>query len=326
MFDDNTMAPMRLWLKLPAHLRRGFLRLYVAVSVPWVAWFGYQILDALQRGTYGPGGHSVSGAFWSLLIVPVGGPILFWAIVWVLAGFRKLEANRSAARSEPRQSPIHEKYAAFRGTPAAPKIQAAFRKLDHVKLDHLMTDEGAQLEGLPEPIRSEVLKGDDCDAIAGGAGEFGRDPRNPIPVNGPLGEIIYLSNLNTSTAKQIMFHRLGSIRQVDAYETVSFDGAVWDILFFDPYHPRKSRQAPIGYRIAADAEREKFLLGADLFVASFPDQLSDAIANTYERWFGGRVQPPKVREAAERMNFKRPAEHLGRLNLFMALLDHKASS
>jgi hypothetical protein len=57
------------WLRLPQHLRRGLLRLYFSVSVPWVAWFGFKILIAAPRS-----GH-LSNAFWSMLIVPIGAPI-----------------------------------------------------------------------------------------------------------------------------------------------------------------------------------------------------------------------------------------------------------
>lgn len=203
----------------------------------------------------------------------------------------------------------------------SPEVEAIFKKLDR-----LMDEEKAQIEGLPEPFRSEVLRGADCDEIAGAAGEFGRDPRNPIPVNGPLGEMIYLSNLRTTSSQQIMFHRLGSVRNVDAFETVSVDGAMWDVLFLDLYHPRKSRRAPTGYRIAADAERERLLFGANECVASFPDQLPDAIANTYERLLGLRMRPPLVREAVERINFRRPNDHLERLNFFIAILHAKATS
>ena len=80
---------------LPLHLRRGLLRIYIAVSVPWVAFFGYQFLDALQR----PYQHHVAGALWSLLIVPVGGPISLLVIMWVLAGFRKSEQTASEAKT-----------------------------------------------------------------------------------------------------------------------------------------------------------------------------------------------------------------------------------
>jgi hypothetical protein len=76
-----------------SHVRRGLLRLYLVVAVPWVAWFGYQLIDALR---YHP--RYVSGAFWSLLIVPIGAPLIFVIVVWVLAGFqRSLPENRKAS-------------------------------------------------------------------------------------------------------------------------------------------------------------------------------------------------------------------------------------
>jgi hypothetical protein len=70
------------WLKLPARLRRGSLRLYLVVAVPWVAWFGFQILINGPRWPY------LTRAFCWLLLVPIGGPILALLIVWVVAGFK----------------------------------------------------------------------------------------------------------------------------------------------------------------------------------------------------------------------------------------------
>jgi hypothetical protein len=97
-----------------------------------------------------------------------------------------------------------------------------------------------------------------------------------------------------------MFHRLGSLGSIDVYETVSLNGAEWDILFLDLYHPRKSRYTPQGFRMASQAEREGLLFGANEFVASFPDRLQDAIANTYQRLVGVRMRTRQVREAVER--------------------------
>src|SRR4051794_2233687 len=34
-----------LWLRLPEHVRRGVQRIYLVVTLPWVAWYGYQIYD-----------------------------------------------------------------------------------------------------------------------------------------------------------------------------------------------------------------------------------------------------------------------------------------
>src|SRR5262245_4959289 len=140
--------------------------------------------------------------------------------------------------------------------PVSPEVKDVFSKLHR-----LMDNEKAQNDRLPEPYRSQVREGTDCDEIAEAVGEFGRDPRNPIPVNGPLGELIYLSNLRTGDSQQIMFHRLGSTTNVDIYETVSLDGAIWDILFFHSFHPRKSRRAPSGYRIVTCMYRKIIFLG-----------------------------------------------------------------
>lgn len=73
---------------VPHHVRRGLARIYVAVSLPWVAWFGYQILGVVTVRYYWYW-RDISHAFWWLLIVPIGGPILFAVIVWVISGFRE---------------------------------------------------------------------------------------------------------------------------------------------------------------------------------------------------------------------------------------------
>ena len=202
---------------------------------------------------------------------PTSGSIAFTAIASVL-GLITFGVLTLLRRNWPQQPP-NDKGTRSEEPHVSPEVKDVFRKIHR-----LMDNEKAQNERLREPYRSEVLRGADCDEIAGAIGEFGRDPRNPIPVNGPLGELIYLSNLRTANSQQIMFHRLGSISNVDIYETVSLDGAIWDILFLHQYHPRKSQRSPSGYRIVTGTERNSLLLGVDDFVAAFPDHLSDAIA------------------------------------------------
>jgi hypothetical protein len=92
------------------------------------------------------------------------------------------------------------------------------------KLHRFLNDERAQNNQLPESYRSEIQGGLDCDEISGANGEFGRSFQNPIPVNGPIGEILYLSSLRTNDRTPIMFHRIGSKNGVDVFETVSLDG------------------------------------------------------------------------------------------------------
>jgi hypothetical protein len=81
------------WLRLPPHMRTGLVRLYVAVTVPWVAWFGYQVYEAYYSRYWS------ARAFWSLLIVPIGGPILLSVILWVLDGFNKSARDKQADKA-----------------------------------------------------------------------------------------------------------------------------------------------------------------------------------------------------------------------------------
>ena len=174
----------------------------------------------------------------------------------ICTGITHLWSRSLSCAASGHSNPPNDKATRSEEPHVSPEVKDVFRKIHR-----LMDNEKAQNERLPEPYRSQVLRGADCDEIAGAVGEFGRDPRNPIPVNGPLGELIYLSNLRTANSQQIMFHRLGSISNVDIYETVSLDGAIWDILFLHQYHPRKSQRSPSGYRIVTGTERNSLLLG-----------------------------------------------------------------
>ena len=248
---------------------------------------------------------------------PALGSVAFTAIASVL-GLLTFGSLTVLRRIWPQQ-PASDNAPPSNGRRVSPEVQDVFKKLHR-----LMDNEKAQNERLPEPYRSHVLRGADCDEIAGAVGEFGRDPRNPIPVNGPLGELIYLSNLRTADAQPIMFHCLGTVSNVDIYETVSLDGARWDILFLHQYHPRKSQRTPSGYRIVTGTVRNSLLLGVNNFVAAFPDDLANAIASMSERIFSFRIRPPQVREALGRAIFERPTDHLTRLDIILGVLKRQA--
>jgi chromate transport protein ChrA len=85
------------WLGLPEHLRRGLLRLYLAITWPWVVWFSYRISEELQRHQYNPAWRYISGSVWSLLALPIGGPILLFAIFWIIAGFQRVPPDNDDA-------------------------------------------------------------------------------------------------------------------------------------------------------------------------------------------------------------------------------------
>ena len=264
-------------------MRRGLLRMYIGISVPWILWWLYRANFDASNYRY-----RVDRDYFALFALPVSIPLLFLTISWIAEGFGLTHNSPSSdARTRTRFSPDVEK---------------AFGKLLH-----LFRDEDAQTERLPEPIRSKVRGGASCDQLPGGSGEFGTTVNNPIPVNGPLGGLIYLSNLRVERGgAPLLFHRLGSINDVDLYETVSFDGKDWAILCLDMYHPRKSRRSPNGYKIADDKDRRHVLYGTNVFVEVFPERLPEAISRTYERMLGGKMRPREVREAIENNALRRP--------------------
>ena len=200
----------------------------------------------------------------------------------------------------------------------SPEADAIFERLHR-----FLSDERAQNNQLPESYRSKIQEGLDCDEIAGTSGEFGRSVQNPIPVNGPIGEILYLSNLRTKDRTPIMFHRIGSKNGADAFETVSLDGKVWDILFLHLYHPRKSRRAPTGYSIAQGKERQDLFLGTSEFVDGFPRHIQDAARDAFQQWIGFPMRTPELRRALEQGSFNRPKQYQDRLTATLSMLDIK---
>jgi hypothetical protein len=75
------------WRSVPAHIRKGLVRLYIVASSLWVVWFGSQILILLNDYPY----HSarLPSLFLALLVLPIGGPMLFALAFWIFEGFRK---------------------------------------------------------------------------------------------------------------------------------------------------------------------------------------------------------------------------------------------
>lgn len=93
-----------------------------------------------------------------------------------------------------------------------------------------------------------------CDELSGASGEFG-SLTNPIPVNGPIGEIAYLNALRSTTGRGFLFHRTGTSKSpvsdlpVDRFELLGNDGLEWRILYFSKFHPAEARNALRGSRL-----------------------------------------------------------------------------
>lgn len=188
-----------------------------------------------------------------------------------------------------------------------PEVEAIFKKMEK-----FLNDESLQLDILPDAVQLKIRMGKDCDELPDASGEFGRTITNPIPVNGPIGEAIYLSSLVTLDGQPILFHRLGSHADIDIYETLSADGKQWDVLFFSFYHPRKSHKSPQGYKISKD--RLANLNGTNRRIADFPKGLKRAVFD-FCKSAGMIPMMPKAAalQASENGTHKRPANHLSKI-------------
>lgn len=165
----------------------------------------------------------------------------------------------------------------------------------------LLEDDEEQNDTVPEPYRSQISGGLNCDELPNARGEFGRTPSNPIPANGPLGEVLLLSRLRTNAGSPVMFHRVraedGLTGAVDAYEVLSIDGRTRDALYLSMYHPRKSRKAPRGYTYAAKLDPGNFMYGVNHIVVNFPEKLDAYIRKWQMEMFGIPLPVGGVREA-----------------------------
>jgi len=68
----------------------------------------------------------------------------------------------------------------------------------------LIEDEDYQNSLMNDVIQTVVLNGESVDKIPGATGDFGFDKNNPIPVNGSIGELAYLSHLETNQGEKFL--------------------------------------------------------------------------------------------------------------------------
>ncbi|MBQ3395695.1 MAG: hypothetical protein IJG34_06250 [Synergistaceae bacterium] len=129
-----------------------------------------------------------------------------------------------------------------------------------------------------------MKKGGNVDVVPNAYGEFGHDITNPVPVNGVVGEITYLSRLLTSSGEKVFFHRLGSINTIDVFEIVSQSGLEWDILYLDMYNTRKTRFVPKNYQFQRNKQSQPMTFltrGIDAYIEDFPRSFYDILFYSY---------------------------------------------
>ncbi len=149
-------------------------------------------------------------------------------------------------------------------------------------------------------IRENIIKFNAVDEITGTTGEFGRAITNPIPVNGAVGEIIYLSLLRSRQGMPIIFHRIGSTwpegwhGSIDCYEVRSLDGELSEKLWLDFHFRGKSKKAPIGYQLEKKFDRFNIFYGTNAYVPTFPEGIFAAVIEFQRKLLGDSILPCKT--------------------------------
>jgi hypothetical protein len=192
-------------------------------------------------------------------------------------------------------------------------LQGAFAMIQKV-----IEDEEYQLEFVHPMMKPVIQANPAYDRDPKGTGPFGLVETNPIPTNGPVGQIAYLSKLETASGQRLLFHRLGSIGKIDAFEAVSFDGREWFILFVDMYHPRKSRLSPDGLRFTQTLAQ---FSGFTTYCENFPyDFIEKKGAQPPSPVRLAYIAVSRVAPQLEARVFTRPLAHKAKLDLIRSRL------
>lgn len=180
-------------------------------------------------------------------------------------------------------------------------------------INRMIDDEKFQLEHLSPAIRQIIEAAPAYDKDPNGTGPFGFVETNPIPVNGPVGELSYLSKLETQSGQRILFHRLGAIGTVDVFEAVSFNGREWFILFVDLYHPRRSRLVPDGFQFTKEVGQ---FSGFTKFCENFPYDFIEKKGSMSDSGLSmAYIAISKVSNQIQNRVFTRPLAHKAKLEL-----------
>ena len=186
------------------------------------------------------------------------------------------------------------------------------------QIRRILEDEQFQLDMIHPAMKAMIESRPAYDQDPNGTGPFGFSETNPIPVNGPIGQLAYLSKLETERGERILFHRIGAVDTIDVFEAVTFSGSEWFILFVDLYHPRRSRLTPDGFRFTQEVSQ---FSGFHKFCTDFPYDFVEMKQSESE--FGlsmAYIASSKVAEPIQNRVFQRPLAHKAKLDLVRSRL------
>lgn len=187
---------------------------------------------------------------------------------------------------------------------------------EHIR--RVLEDEKFQLDMI-HPVMKEMIESRPAyDKDPNGTGPFGFAETNPIPVNGPIGQLAYLSKLETEGGERILFHRIGAVGMIDVFETVTFSGSEWFILFVDLYHPRRSRLTPDGFQFTEEVGQ---FSGFHKLCTDFPYDFVEMKQSERESGLSmAYIAISKVMGPIQNRAYQRPLAHKAKLDLVKSRL------
>ena len=201
----------------------------------------------------------------------------------------------------------------FGGNKQDKALREAFEQIRRI-----LEDEKFQLDMIHPVMKQMIESRPAYDKDPNGTGPFGFTETNPIPVNGPIGQLAYLSKLETKRGERILFHRIGAVDTIDVFEAVTFSGSEWFILFVDLYHPRRSRLTPDGFRFTDEVGQ---FSGFHKFCADFPYDFVEMKQSESESGLSmAYIAISKVMEPIQNRAYQRPLAHKAKLDLVTSRL------
>lgn len=201
----------------------------------------------------------------------------------------------------------------FGGNKEDKALREAFEQIRRI-----LEDEQFQLDMIHPAMKSMIETCPAYDKDPNGTGPFGFSETNPIPVNGPIGQLAYLSKLETAKGERILFHRIGAVNTIDVFEAVTFSGSEWFILFVDLYHPRRSRLTPEGFRFTQEVGQ---FSGFHKFCTDFPYDFVEMKQSESESGLSmAYIAISKVMQPIQNRAYQRPLAHNAKLDLVKSRL------
>ncbi len=186
------------------------------------------------------------------------------------------------------------------------------------KIHRILEDEEFQLEMLHPIMKAKIEAAPAYDRDPNGTGPFGFVETNPIPVNGPIGQLAYLSKMETNRGERILFHRIGAVNTIDVFEAVTFSGSEWFIFFVDLYHPRRSRLTPDGFRFTQEVGQ---FSGFHKYCRDFPYDFVEMKQSESESGLSmAYIAISKVTGPIQNGVYQRPLAHKAKLDLVRSRL------